>query len=121
VGAVVRCRRRQHGAANAAPNADPFSLGDPEATASILERAGFEAMRFDDVHEPVLYGHDIDAALEEVLGFQDVNATLAGMSEADARCGVERLRAVLAAHRSGDRGIAVDSRSWLITARRRER
>src|SRR2546422_384725 len=36
------------------PNADPFSLGDPEATAGMLERAGFEAMRFHDVHEPVL-------------------------------------------------------------------
>ena len=62
------------------PSADPFSLGDAEATSEKLERAGFEAVRFEDVHEPVLYGHDIDAALEFVCGFQDVSAALAGMS-----------------------------------------
>ena len=42
--------------------ADPFSLGDAEATASILEAAGFDDVRFEDVDEPVLYGHDLDAA-----------------------------------------------------------
>ena len=62
------------------PGADPFSLGDAEATARILEGAGFDGVRFEDVHEPVLYGHDIDAALEFVCGFQDVTAALAGMS-----------------------------------------
>jgi SAM-dependent methyltransferase len=103
------------------PNADAFSLGDAEITAGVLERAGFEAINFDDVREPVLYGHDVDAALEDVLGFQTVNAALETMSETDARRAVKRLRGVLAAHHSGDRGIAIDSRSWLITARRRER
>src|SRR3954452_3431811 len=43
--------------------ADPFSLGDADATARILDGAGFEGIRFEDVHEPVLYGHDRDAAL----------------------------------------------------------
>ena len=62
------------------PTADPFSLGDAEATTATLERAGFEAVRFEDVHEPVLYGHDIDAALEFVCGFQDTSSALARMS-----------------------------------------
>jgi SAM-dependent methyltransferase len=101
------------------PNADPFSLGDAEATAGILERAGFDMLRFDDVHEPVLYGHDIDAALEFVRGFQNVSAALASMSDSDVGRAVERLRETLAAHHSDDRGIALDSRSWLITGRRR--
>src|SRR5215212_10356048 len=56
------------------PGADPFSLGDAEATAHILEDAGFDGTRFEDVHEPVLYGHDLDAALEFVRGFQDTSA-----------------------------------------------
>ena len=101
-----------------APSADPFSLGDPEATATILERAGFDELRFDDVHEPVLYGHDIDSALGFVRGFQNVSAALASMSDPDADRAVERLRETLAAHYSDDRGVALDSRSWLITGRR---
>jgi SAM-dependent methyltransferase len=99
--------------------ADPFSLGDAEVTAGILEVAGFEGMRFEDVHEPVLYGHDLEAALAFVRGFQSTSAALASQSDAEAARTVERLRELLAAHYSDERGIVLDSRSWLITARRR--
>jgi SAM-dependent methyltransferase len=101
------------------PRADPFSLGDAEATTAILERAGFAELRFDDVHEPVLYGHDVAAALEFVRSFQNVSAALASMSSSDAARAVERLRATLAAHASDKQGVALGSRSWLITGRRR--
>ena len=101
------------------PGADPFSLGDAEATAGLLEDAGFEALRFEDVNEPVLYGHDVDAALTIVRGFQDTRAALASLSDDEAARSVERLRDMLAAHHSDERGVALDSRSWLITARRR--
>jgi SAM-dependent methyltransferase len=101
------------------PGADPFSLGDAEATARVLEGAGFDGVRFEDVHEPVLYGHDLDAALAFVRGFQNTNAALAGMNDGEAARTVERLRAMLAAHYSEERGVLLDSRSWLITARRR--
>jgi SAM-dependent methyltransferase len=99
--------------------ADPFSLGDAEATAVILEGAGFDTMRFEEVHEPVLYGHDLDAALAFVRGFQDTSAALATLSDGEAAHAVERLRETLAAHYSDERGVVLDSRSWLITARRR--
>ena len=101
------------------PGADAFSLGDAEATASILEGAGFDDVRFEDVQEPVLYGNDLDAALAIIRGFQDTRAALASMSDAEAARTVERLRAMLAAHYSDERGVVLDSRSWLITARRR--
>jgi SAM-dependent methyltransferase len=101
------------------PGADPFSLGDAEATARILEGAGFAGVRFEDVHEPVIYGHDLDAALAFVRGFQDTSAALARLSDGDAARTVERLRETLAAHYSDERGVVLDSRSWLITARRR--
>jgi SAM-dependent methyltransferase len=101
------------------PGADPFSLGDAEATARILERAGFDAIRFEDVHEPVLYGRDLDAALAFVRGFQNVSAALASLSDGEAARTVERLRETLAAHYSDERGVVLDSHSWLITARRR--
>jgi SAM-dependent methyltransferase len=100
------------------PGADPFSLGDPDATASLLEGAGFDGMRFEDVHEPVLYGHDLGAALAFIRGFQDTSAALATLSDREAARTVERLRETLAAHHSDERGVELDSRSWLITARR---
>jgi hypothetical protein len=98
---------------------DPFSLGDAEATAGILEGAGFDGMCFEDVHEPVLYGHDLDAALAFVRGFEDTSAALASLSDGEAARTVDRLREMLAAHYSDERGVVIDSRSWLITARRR--
>jgi SAM-dependent methyltransferase len=99
--------------------ADAFSLGDAEATAGILEVAGFEGVRFEDVHEPVLYGHDLDAALAFVRGFQNTSAALASLDDGDAARTVARLREMLAAHYSDERGVVLDARSWLITARRR--
>jgi SAM-dependent methyltransferase len=113
--------RRRVGRRRAAaqPGADPFSLGDAEATARILDGAGFDGMRFEGVHEPVLYGHDLDAALAFVLGFQETSAALASLSDAEAARTVERLRETLAAHYSNERGVVLGSRSWLITARRR--
>jgi SAM-dependent methyltransferase len=100
------------------PGADPFSLGDAEATARLLKGAGFDGIRFEDVREPVLYGHDLDTALAFVRGFQNTNAALASLSDAEATRTVERLRETLAAHYNDERGVVVDSRSWLITARR---
>jgi SAM-dependent methyltransferase len=101
------------------PGMDPFSLGDAEATMGILEHAGFDDMRFEDVHEPVLYGADLDAALAFIRGFQDTSAALATLSDDEAARTVERLQKMLAAHYSDERGVVLDSRSWLITARRR--
>jgi SAM-dependent methyltransferase len=101
------------------PGADPFSLGDAEATAGILECAGFDDLRFEDVHEPVLYGDDVDAALATVRGFQDTRAALASLSDDGAARTVERMREMLAGHHSDERGVVLDARSWLITGRRR--
>ena len=91
----------------------------PKPPRGILEGAGFAGVRFEDVHEPVLYGHDLDAALAFVRGFQNTSAALASLSDGEAARTVERLRETLAAHYSDERGVVLDSRSWLITARRR--
>ena len=96
-----------------------FSLGDPDVTTRILERAGFDDVGFEDVNEPVFYGPDLAAALEWVRGFRDVSESLSRF-DPDARDrALERLRDVLAAHRRRDRGVAFDSRAWLVTARPR--
>jgi ubiquinone/menaquinone biosynthesis C-methylase UbiE len=98
--------------------ADAFSLGDADATARLLEGAGFADVRFEDVREPVFYGPDVEAALAIVREFQDTSAALATLSDGEAARTVERLRETLAAHHEAERGVALDSRSWLITARR---
>jgi SAM-dependent methyltransferase len=103
------------------PGADPFALADAEATARILERAGFDGLRFEDVSEPVFYGHDIDDALGTVLGFQDTSAALATLDGEESERAVERLREALSGHYRADHGVVFDSRSWLITARRSDR
>src|SRR3954454_8608464 len=96
------------------PGADPFSLGDAGATTRILEGAGFDATRFEDVHEPVFYGRDLGAALATVRGFQDPRAALATLSDGEAARAVERLREMLAANYTDEHGVALDSRSWLV-------
>ena len=97
---------------------NPFSLGDVEATTRLLERAGFHDIRFDDVDEPVFYGHDVDAVLEFVRGFRSTTAALATLDVGEAARTVERLRETFAAHHSDELGVVFDARSWLITARR---
>ncbi len=100
------------------PGADPFSLGDPASTTSVLEHAGFEAVGFAEVHEPVFYGPDVEDVLETVRGFQTTRAALATLdAEAAGRAG-QRLRRIIAAHHRPGDGVVFDARSWLITGRR---
>lgn len=106
------------GGAAAAGGAGPFSLGDAEATARILKGAGFIGIRFQDVHEPVFYGRDLDAVLAFIRGWPEASTALASLSADEAARTVERLRETLAAHYTVERGVVFDSRSWLITARR---
>jgi SAM-dependent methyltransferase len=80
---------------------EPFSLGDPEATRALLERSGFRGVGFEDVHAPVFYGADVDAAFEWASRFASV--------------GEEELRELLAAHATPD-GVVFDSRAWIVSA-----
>lgn len=100
------------------PSLDPFSLGDRDATARLLERAGFEGLHFEDVREPVFYGADVDEALQTVRGFQATSAALATLGQDEAERAVERLRDALVAHYDAEHGVVFDARSWLITAAR---
>jgi SAM-dependent methyltransferase len=93
---------------------DPFSLGDPVITRRILEAAGFAEVRFEDVHEPVFYGSNVETALAIVRSMRFVTDVLA-TSNADAV--LAKLRSTLAAHLT-DRGVEFDSRAWLVSAHR---
>jgi SAM-dependent methyltransferase len=96
---------------------DPFSLADPPTVRQILGAAGFAAVAFTDVHEPVYYGPDVAAALDWVRGFTCTSEVLKRLDPAAATRAVGRLRGALTAHLSED-GVWFDSRAWIITARR---
>lgn len=96
---------------------EAFSLADPAVTKEILTAAGFAGIDVADVHEPVCYGPDVPAALDWVRGFSCTAEALAGLDRPAADRALERLRDVLAAHRTAD-GIWFDSRAWLVTASR---
>jgi ubiquinone/menaquinone biosynthesis C-methylase UbiE len=107
------------GGSTAPEGAGAFSLGEPEATTRILERAGFADVALEDVDELVFYGPDVAAALEWVSGFRDVGAVLSSLDPGARERALQRLREVLGAHRRPDRGVAFGSRAWLVAARRR--
>jgi SAM-dependent methyltransferase len=98
-------------------DAGPFSLGDPDATRRILERAGFADVEFEGVDEPMFFGADVSEAVEWVTGFSGVSQSLAAMDPAARSEARERLRATLAARHTADRGVVFASRAWLVSAR----
>ncbi|MBB2941100.1 SAM-dependent methyltransferase [Actinoplanes lutulentus] len=107
----VAIRRALAGSARSGgPNA--FSLADPTTVTKILDTAGFTGITFADVHEPVYYGPDVDAALAWVRGFACTGEALNDPAVTG------RLRDMLATHLRDD-GVWLDSRAWVITARRR--
>ncbi|MBO0707851.1 MAG: alpha/beta fold hydrolase [Candidatus Dormibacteraeota bacterium] len=100
------------------PGGDPFSLGDPQVAKGILAAAGFAGVVFEDVHEPVSYGPDAATAYDFVLGLRDTRELLAALPPAARDHARDRLRALLAAHQTGN-GVLFDARTWIITARPR--
>ena len=97
---------------------DPFSLGDPATLQSILNASGFVHAKLTEVHEPVYYGQNVDAALCWVRGFSVVTDRLRRLNRRSAECVLERLNDLLAAHAHDD-GVWFDSRAWIVTARTR--
>ena len=92
-----------------------FSLGEPSVTSGLLETAGFTAIEFNEITEPVYYGPDPETALATIQTFENVkNALDRPSATAEIRA---RLLAMLEAHRT-PHGIQFDSRAWLITGRR---
>ncbi len=89
-----------------------FSLADPTVTTRILTAAGFTSVAFADLHGPVYYGPNVDAAYDAVVGLFIGQDALAGTEVDEA---LQRLRALLDAHLTPD-GVLFDSRAWIVTA-----
>jgi len=96
---------------------DPFSLGQPATVEAILGAAGFAGIDLTEARRPVYYGPDVPAALAWVRGFTRTDRALRRLDADAATRALDRLRDMLAAHASDD-GIWMDSRTWIVTARR---
>ncbi|MGW6200838.1 class I SAM-dependent methyltransferase [Kribbella sp. NPDC055110] len=93
----------------------PFSFGDVEVVRGVLGAAGFGEVSFAGVRERLYYGSDVEAAYENVLQLREPLALLAELTPAEAERARGDLRAILAAHDSGD-GVLFDSAAWIVTA-----
>lgn len=93
-----------------------FSFGDANTVEHILRAAGFADVAFEEVHEPVYYGPDVESALGFVSRFSSVTDALESQPAHERGHTLERLRDVMAAHRTRD-GVCFESRAWLVTAR----
>ncbi len=103
------------GGGAAARDESPFSLGDPDVARGVLRSAGFGEVTFVEVREQLYYGPDVETAYENVLQLREPLALLAELTPADAERARADLRALLAAHDTGD-GVLFDSATWIITA-----
>jgi ubiquinone/menaquinone biosynthesis C-methylase UbiE/pimeloyl-ACP methyl ester carboxylesterase len=112
-------RQALTGSAAVAPASGPnaFSLADPDRIRAVLEVSGFSDIDVVDLNEPVYYGPDLAAALDLVLDMKRHRDLLAQMDAASAQRALARLRELLAA-RETSTGVLLDSRAWLVTARR---
>jgi ubiquinone/menaquinone biosynthesis C-methylase UbiE len=108
-------QRARVGAAGAL---DPFSLGDQATVRQVLGAAGFIDIAFAPVDVPVYYGPAVDSALAFVSRFTRVSDALGGPDPQAAAAVNARLGSMLQAHHS-ERGVWLDSRAWVTTARRR--
>jgi SAM-dependent methyltransferase len=92
-----------------------FSLADTSLVEHVLGAAGFTAVKFDDVREPVYYGANVDAAMEWVCGFRFVPNVLRRLDAAGSTRVLESLRETLT-QKSTKKGVWFDAREWIVTA-----
>ncbi|MBE1501831.1 ubiquinone/menaquinone biosynthesis C-methylase UbiE [Amycolatopsis lexingtonensis] len=92
----------------------PFSLGDPRNFHEILTAAGFTGIEVTELSEPIDYGTQAEA-YDFVLGMS--RDLFEELEPAEVPAAHDRLRAVLAAHDTGD-GVWFGSRAWFVTAHR---
>jgi SAM-dependent methyltransferase len=95
----------------------PFSLSDPERVRRVLAAAGFADAAFDDARELIQLGADTEDGLRWVLGLGWTRSMFKDLDDEARSRAVDSLRAMLAAHDTGD-GVLYDSACWIITATR---
>lgn len=92
-----------------------FSLADTGRVGALLSGAGFGAVEFAKVDEPMLIGSDVDDVLEYERDSPSATGLLTGLSGAQAAELTKQVRDSLAAYTSPD-GVVMPGAAWLVTA-----
>ncbi len=98
----------------------PFSMADEATTRAQMQAAGFTDIKFDRIDAKVLVGRNIEEAIAFQLALGPAGETFreAGELAEKRRHDVETALAQMFANvETNDRGLWMDSSSWLITAR----
>jgi SAM-dependent methyltransferase len=96
----------------------PFGLASPDRIDAVLGAAGFQHITLEPVDEPVYFGADTADAFAFLSSIGVVKGMLNDLDNATRAQALEELRAMLTAHQTAE-GVLLESRAWLITARRR--
>lgn len=91
-----------------------FSLSDPAVTSGLLATAGFTAIEFTEINEPVFYGPDPETALATLETFENVASALDRPDPTEIRA---RLLDMLRAHQTRH-GVQFDARAWIVSGHR---
>jgi SAM-dependent methyltransferase len=94
----------------------PFSLGDPERLAVVLDAAGLINVDLQPVAEPLWLGRDVTDTVEFIKADGIVQALLRDADATTINQITEAMRAALKSYLTSD-GVWLESRAWLVTAR----
>ena len=93
----------------------PMALVDEDDVRSLLSGAGFEAVAFTSIEEPVWFGADAETAYEFVGDIGIVKGLSDGLDPDAKAAAHQRLMAALREHETPE-GVRFDSGAWLISA-----
>jgi hypothetical protein len=95
----------------------PYSLADPRRVRTILERAGFGAVRLDPLDLPfdLAAGRGLDAAVDTALNIGPAGRALDGQPAPLRAAAAESIRAALARYQVGCT-VPLPGSAWLVTA-----
>lgn len=93
-----------------------FSQADPDEVTDVLTRAGFGTVEVEPLVAPLLFGADLDAAVDFMLGTGPVRGLLDSHPDLGARDPRRLLEEALAPY-AGPDGVRVPGAHWLVSAR----
>lgn len=95
----------------------PVSLADPDLVRPVLAEAGFDAIAFASVEEPIWFGATAADAYDFMHDAGFARGMMSGLDAESAAAADKEFRAMLQRFERSD-GVTFDSACWLITARR---
>ena len=97
----------------------PFSLADRDIATERLAAAGYRAIEFNSVGEPITFGTSADDAYPFMSTLGITRGLTADLDDASRAAALEQLYKTLVDHETAD-GVVFNASAWLITANNHE-